>query len=231
MKGHAEHDDAGYVPKELFEQWKTKDPIERFERHLLGGGLRHAGRARRDRPPGSTPSSTPRSTSPSPPRCRRPSARSKASTRQERGRERVQPARSLSSTPSARACCDEMSARPDGLPDRRGHRRLRRRLQPDRGPARRVRRGAGHRHADLRVRLRRRGDRRGDDGHAAGRRVPVHRLHRQRLQHDRQLRRHEPLPLGPEGADGDARAVRRAGHAARPSTRRIRRPTSTAPRV
>lgn len=39
MKGHAEHDDAGYVPKELFEQWKSKDPIERFERHLLGHGL------------------------------------------------------------------------------------------------------------------------------------------------------------------------------------------------
>jgi len=35
MKGHAEHDDAGYVPKEMFEEWKKKDPIERFERHLL----------------------------------------------------------------------------------------------------------------------------------------------------------------------------------------------------
>ncbi len=39
MKGHAEHDDAGYVPKEQFEEWKQKDPIERFERHLLGNGL------------------------------------------------------------------------------------------------------------------------------------------------------------------------------------------------
>ncbi len=39
MKGHAEHDDAGYVPKEMFEPWKAKDPIERFERHLLGNGL------------------------------------------------------------------------------------------------------------------------------------------------------------------------------------------------
>lgn len=36
MKGHAEHDDAGYVPKELFEEWRKKDPIDRFERHLLG---------------------------------------------------------------------------------------------------------------------------------------------------------------------------------------------------
>jgi TPP-dependent pyruvate/acetoin dehydrogenase alpha subunit len=39
MKGHAEHDDAGYVPKEHFEEWKKKDPIERFERHLLGNRL------------------------------------------------------------------------------------------------------------------------------------------------------------------------------------------------
>ena len=39
MKGHAEHDDASYVPKELFDQWQAKDPIDRFERHLLGGGL------------------------------------------------------------------------------------------------------------------------------------------------------------------------------------------------
>ena len=39
MKGHAEHDDAGYVPKELFEQWRARDPIDRFERHLLGSQL------------------------------------------------------------------------------------------------------------------------------------------------------------------------------------------------
>jgi TPP-dependent pyruvate/acetoin dehydrogenase alpha subunit len=39
MKGHAEHDDAGYVPPELFEAWRRRDPIERFERHLLRRGL------------------------------------------------------------------------------------------------------------------------------------------------------------------------------------------------
>jgi len=39
MKGHAEHDDAGYVPRELLEAWREKDPILRFERHLLGEGL------------------------------------------------------------------------------------------------------------------------------------------------------------------------------------------------
>ena len=39
MKGHAEHDDAGYVPPALLEEWRARDPIERFERHLLGAGL------------------------------------------------------------------------------------------------------------------------------------------------------------------------------------------------
>lgn len=39
MKGHAEHDDAGYVPPEQFERWAKRDPIERFERHLTGAGI------------------------------------------------------------------------------------------------------------------------------------------------------------------------------------------------
>ena len=34
MKGHAEHDDARYMPKELLEAWRKKDPILRFEKHL-----------------------------------------------------------------------------------------------------------------------------------------------------------------------------------------------------
>lgn len=34
MKGHAEHDDARYVPKEEFEKWRKKDPIARFEKYL-----------------------------------------------------------------------------------------------------------------------------------------------------------------------------------------------------
>jgi len=36
MKGHAEHDDAGYVPRELVEEWRAKDPIDRYQRYLLG---------------------------------------------------------------------------------------------------------------------------------------------------------------------------------------------------
>jgi len=34
MKGHAEHDDARYVPKAEIEKWRKKDPILRFEKYL-----------------------------------------------------------------------------------------------------------------------------------------------------------------------------------------------------
>jgi TPP-dependent pyruvate/acetoin dehydrogenase alpha subunit len=35
MKGHAIHDAADYVPKQLFEYWRKRDPIARFEKYLL----------------------------------------------------------------------------------------------------------------------------------------------------------------------------------------------------
>jgi TPP-dependent pyruvate/acetoin dehydrogenase alpha subunit len=35
MKGHAIHDAADYVPKPLFDYWKKRDPIARFENYLL----------------------------------------------------------------------------------------------------------------------------------------------------------------------------------------------------
>jgi TPP-dependent pyruvate/acetoin dehydrogenase alpha subunit len=35
MKGHAIHDGAAYVPKEMHEYWKKRDPIDRFEKFLL----------------------------------------------------------------------------------------------------------------------------------------------------------------------------------------------------
>jgi pyruvate dehydrogenase E1 component alpha subunit len=34
MEGHAIHDDAYYVPKELFEQWAESDPVERYRSWL-----------------------------------------------------------------------------------------------------------------------------------------------------------------------------------------------------
>ncbi len=34
MKGHAQHDPAEYVPKAMFDFWKTQDPIARYESYL-----------------------------------------------------------------------------------------------------------------------------------------------------------------------------------------------------
>jgi TPP-dependent pyruvate/acetoin dehydrogenase alpha subunit len=36
MRGHAQHDPAEYVPKDMFEHWKQRDPIELYEKFLLG---------------------------------------------------------------------------------------------------------------------------------------------------------------------------------------------------
>jgi pyruvate dehydrogenase E1 component alpha subunit/2-oxoisovalerate dehydrogenase E1 component alpha subunit len=38
MQGHAQHDDARYVPKPMLDEWQQKDPIERFTRVLLERG-------------------------------------------------------------------------------------------------------------------------------------------------------------------------------------------------
>jgi TPP-dependent pyruvate/acetoin dehydrogenase alpha subunit len=35
MKGHAIHDAAQYVPQQLFEYWKARDPIARLENYLV----------------------------------------------------------------------------------------------------------------------------------------------------------------------------------------------------
>jgi TPP-dependent pyruvate/acetoin dehydrogenase alpha subunit len=39
MRGHAQHDPADYVPKELFAEWEKKDPIDRCEKALLKEGV------------------------------------------------------------------------------------------------------------------------------------------------------------------------------------------------
>jgi TPP-dependent pyruvate/acetoin dehydrogenase alpha subunit len=39
MTGHSAHDDAGYVPPELFQFWEDRDPINRFQRVLIDRGL------------------------------------------------------------------------------------------------------------------------------------------------------------------------------------------------
>jgi pyruvate dehydrogenase E1 component alpha subunit len=35
MHGHGAHDDMSYVPKEMFEEWGRRDPIERYARRLV----------------------------------------------------------------------------------------------------------------------------------------------------------------------------------------------------
>jgi pyruvate dehydrogenase E1 component alpha subunit len=35
MRGHSEADDASYVPKALIDEWRPRDPVGRFERHLI----------------------------------------------------------------------------------------------------------------------------------------------------------------------------------------------------
>ncbi|HEU4386501.1 MAG TPA: thiamine pyrophosphate-dependent enzyme, partial [Blastocatellia bacterium] len=35
MLGHAAHDNQSYIPKEVLEQWRKRDPIARLEKHLV----------------------------------------------------------------------------------------------------------------------------------------------------------------------------------------------------
>jgi len=39
MKGHAQHDPAEYVPKKMFEYWKARDPIVRYEAYLTANKI------------------------------------------------------------------------------------------------------------------------------------------------------------------------------------------------
>lgn len=39
MHGHAEHDPADYVPREMFEEWSKKDPVDLYENVLLEAGV------------------------------------------------------------------------------------------------------------------------------------------------------------------------------------------------
>lgn len=50
MRGHSEHDDFKYVPRELIEAWSAYDPVQRLEAHLarLGAGELFAIRSRID---------------------------------------------------------------------------------------------------------------------------------------------------------------------------------------
>jgi pyruvate dehydrogenase E1 component alpha subunit/2-oxoisovalerate dehydrogenase E1 component alpha subunit len=39
MKGHAEHDNQSYVPREIIDEWRGKDPVLRYEELLLANGI------------------------------------------------------------------------------------------------------------------------------------------------------------------------------------------------
>jgi TPP-dependent pyruvate/acetoin dehydrogenase alpha subunit len=49
MHGHAEHDPADYVPREMYEEWSTKDPVQLFEDVLVGAGVIDADAAKQVR--------------------------------------------------------------------------------------------------------------------------------------------------------------------------------------
>src|ERR1022692_1401667 len=106
-------------------------------------------------------------------------------------------------------------ARPRRVLYRRGYRRVRRRLQGDRGTHGTLRRPPRGGYADLRSGHRGCVHRRGPDGIAAGRRDAVRRFHLLRLRPDRQFRRQVPLPLERRRAHRDPRALRRR-HPRRP---------------
>jgi pyruvate dehydrogenase E1 component alpha subunit/2-oxoisovalerate dehydrogenase E1 component alpha subunit len=38
-KGHAEHDDQRYIPEGELERWEKRDPLDRFQRHLISKGV------------------------------------------------------------------------------------------------------------------------------------------------------------------------------------------------
>ncbi|OGB92290.1 MAG: pyruvate dehydrogenase [candidate division NC10 bacterium RBG_16_65_8] len=39
IRGHSEHDDASYVPKEMLEAWRAKDPVGQYEARLRAWGI------------------------------------------------------------------------------------------------------------------------------------------------------------------------------------------------
>ena len=39
LKGHAEHDNQSYVPRETIDEWFGKDPLDRYEQLLIENGF------------------------------------------------------------------------------------------------------------------------------------------------------------------------------------------------
>ena len=109
------------------------------------------------------------------------------------------------------------------LPDGRGHRRLRRRVQGHGRLPRALRSGARDRHADQRGRLHRRGRGRGAHGAAPRGRDAVHGLRVVRVPAADELHCHVAVPRVPGRCPWSCAARSAAGCAAGRSTRRTRR--------
>jgi pyruvate dehydrogenase E1 component alpha subunit/2-oxoisovalerate dehydrogenase E1 component alpha subunit len=43
-KGHAEHDDQRYIPEGELEHWERRDPLDRYQRHLISKGVATRGK-------------------------------------------------------------------------------------------------------------------------------------------------------------------------------------------
>lgn len=39
MRGHAEHDDFSYVPRDVLEYWKRRDPVDRYQVRIIESGI------------------------------------------------------------------------------------------------------------------------------------------------------------------------------------------------
>ena len=117
------------------------------------------------------------------------------------------------------ALTEEMERNPRHPPARRGHRRLRRRVQGHRGTAGPLRAGAGDRDAHLRGWLHRRGRRAGHDRQASHGRIDVHGLRLRRRRLDLQPGGQDAVHVGRTGAGavGDPHAAGRRPRQRRPA--------------
>ena len=141
----------------------------------------------------------------------------------------VTPPRPATSTPSATPCASRWRPTTGWCCSARTS-RLRRGVQGDRGPGRRVRHRPGAQHADHRVRRHRRRAGAGARRLPAGGRDAVRRLRHVRLQPAGQQRRHHPLPLGRGACRWWCACRSAAGWAPGRSTRRTsRRGSATSP--
>ena len=203
MTGHSAHDAAHYVPKDLFEEWGKLDPIVRLEKRMLDEALGHAGGDRRGacrhRARGGRRGGMGRAEPL--PRCRR-----RCWTTCTRAQ--LTHVHYLPGSDSRRTLGGD-GARPQRVLHRRGHRRIRRRVQGDGGLPGALRRAARGGYADLGSGDCGRVDRRGADGTAAGGGDAVRGFHLLRLRPDRQFRRQVPVPLECGGAHRDPLAFRR----------------------